>query len=78
MTNGDDQIVKQFPYDLKFKATANGYRIHAHVYGKSSDGVVTESVSMILKAMMNARMKENTVSSKRPEDNSRNERLQVL
>ncbi len=57
MTNGDDQIVKQFPYDLKLEATANGYRIHAHVYGESSDAVVTESVSMILKAMTECEIK---------------------
>lgn len=57
MTNGDDQIVKQFPYDLKLEATSNGYRIHAHVYGESSDGVVTDSVNMILKAMTECEIK---------------------
>jgi SHS2 domain-containing protein len=53
----DDTIVKQFPYDLKLEATSNGYRIHAHAYGESSDGVVTESVNMILKAMTECEIK---------------------
>lgn len=55
--SNDDQVIKQFPYDLKLEATANGYRIHAHVYGESSDGVVTDGVNMILKAMTECEIK---------------------
>lgn len=47
----DDTIVKQYPYDLKAEATAQGYRIHGHVYGESVDGVVTDLARMIRMAM---------------------------
>ena len=47
----DDQIVKQFPYDLKAEATATGYRIHAHVYGEVMDDVVIDLAEMVSKTI---------------------------
>jgi hypothetical protein len=48
----DDQVtIKQYPYDLKAEATAQGYRIHCHVYGESVDGVVTDLARMIRMAI---------------------------
>lgn len=49
--SGDDTIVKQFPYDIKAEATANGYRIHAHVYSDVMDQAVIDLASMISKTI---------------------------
>jgi hypothetical protein len=47
----DDTVVKQYPYDLKAEATAQGYRIHGHVYSDSMDDAVTDLANMISKAI---------------------------
>lgn len=52
----DETVVKQYPYDL-MEPTANGYRIHVHIYGESVDGVVTDSLNMLLKAMTECEFK---------------------
>ena len=47
----DDNVVKQFPFDLKAEATAQGYRIHGHVYSDSMDDAVTDLAKMIDRAI---------------------------
>lgn len=47
----EEVAIKQFPYDIKAEATANGYRIHAHVYSDVMDQAVIDIASMISKAI---------------------------
>ena len=47
----DDTVVKQFPFDLKAEATAQGYRIHGHVYSDSMDDAVSDLAKMISMAI---------------------------
>jgi len=47
----DDTTVKQYPFDLKAEATAQGYRIHGHVYSDSMDDAVTDLAKMIDRAV---------------------------
>jgi hypothetical protein len=49
--SNDDQVIKQYPFDLKAEATANGYRIHGHVYADTMDDAVTDLANMISKAI---------------------------
>ena len=49
--NNDDVTVRQFPFDLKAEATAQGYRIHGHVYSDSMDDAVTDLAKMIDRAI---------------------------
>jgi len=42
----DDQVVKQYPFDLKAEATSAGYRISSHVYGDDKEQVVKDSVNI--------------------------------
>jgi len=48
----DETIVKQFPFDLKAEATAQGYRIHGHVYSDNMEDAVVSLASMISKAII--------------------------
>jgi len=47
----DDTVVRQFPFDLKAEATAQGYRIHGHVYSDSMDDAVSSLAKMIDRAV---------------------------
>ncbi len=47
----DDTTVKQYPFDLKAEATAQGYRIHGHVYSDTMDDAVSDLAEMISKAI---------------------------
>jgi hypothetical protein len=47
----DEQVIKQYPFDLKAEATAQGYRIHGHVYSDSMDDAVTGLAKMIDRAV---------------------------
>jgi hypothetical protein len=47
----DDNVVKQYPFDLKAEATAQGYRIHGHVYSDSMEDAVTDLAKMIIMAI---------------------------
>lgn len=47
----DETTIKQYPFDLKAEATAQGYRIHGHVYSDSMDDAVSDLASMISKAI---------------------------
>jgi hypothetical protein len=49
--NNDEVTVRQFPFDLKAEATAQGYRIHGHVYSDSMDDAVTDLAKMIDRAI---------------------------
>lgn len=49
--SNDDQVIKQYPFDLKAEATAQGYRIHGHVYSDTMDDAVTDLANMISKAI---------------------------
>jgi hypothetical protein len=53
----DDAIVKQYPFDLKAEPTANGYRIHGHVYSDSMEDAVTDLTKMISMAINEFEMK---------------------
>ena len=56
--SNDDQVIKQYPFDLKAEATAQGYRIHGHVYGEDKEQCVKDLVSMITMAISEFEMKE--------------------
>lgn len=43
----DDQIIKQYPYDLKAEATTAGYRISGHCYGEDPEQVVKDLVRIV-------------------------------
>jgi len=47
----DETVVRQFPFDLKAEATAQGYRIHGHVYSDSMDDAVSSLAKMIDRAV---------------------------
>jgi hypothetical protein len=47
----DEPTIKQYPFDLKAEATAQGYRIHGHVYSDSMDDAVSDLTKMISKAI---------------------------
>jgi hypothetical protein len=47
----DGEILKQYPFDLKAEATAQGYRIHGHVYSDSMEDAVTDLAKMISMAI---------------------------
>ena len=56
--SNDDTVVKQFPFDLKAEATAQGYRIHGHVYSDSMEDAVTDLAKMISMAITEFEAKE--------------------
>ncbi len=51
MDMSDETTVKQYPFDLKAESTANGYRIHGHIYSDTMDDAVSDLAEMISKAI---------------------------
>jgi hypothetical protein len=51
MISLSDEIIKQYPFDLKAEATAQGYRIHGHVYADLMEDAVTDLAKMISMAI---------------------------
>jgi hypothetical protein len=53
----DDTVVKQFPFDLKCEATAQGFRVSGHVYGEDQDQCVTDLGNMVSKMLTELEIK---------------------
>jgi hypothetical protein len=64
----DDVTLKQFPYDLKVEATAQGFRVSAHAYGENLEQVVTDTTNMVSKALNELEFRELVLAA-----NQRNE-----
>lgn len=47
----DDRINQQFPYSVKSQATADGFRVTAHIYGDNLEQVITDCANATLKEL---------------------------
>jgi hypothetical protein len=56
--SNDDQVIKQYPFDLKAEATTAGYRISDHVYGDDPEQVVKDLVRIVSMGIMEFERKD--------------------
>jgi hypothetical protein len=56
--SNDDQVIKQYPFDLKCEATAQGFRVSGHVYGENMDQCVTDLGNMVSKMLTELEFKD--------------------
>jgi hypothetical protein len=55
--SNDDQVIKQYPFDLKAEATREGFRVSGHVYGENMDQCVTDLGNMVSKMLTELEIK---------------------